>query len=597
MSIPQLFRRFDFTVLKNKSSTDNTQVPAAGTFTFYRQGATVKATTTLHPADPPPLRNLTVDDIGLIETGDWIAIGANGPTFEVTSLIDRNKVQIRFTDTNPLTIPAYTRLFAPSVQAHRDARGLQPLTPPYTNDSATGRFGCYVGAARFDFTVSGTGYTTRTYIDYDGGPAVGALGWLLARDFTSLEAAIAACPEHQESTIVLEPTLYLLSETLVLPVSKRIRLLGGGRDLSVLKCSNKDQPAVWIKGSWSSLEQLSIYGTGQAGEGAGVVIGRLAADQPTPPKVMERVSLRDVHINGSPSWGIDILGTDSPGCDGNSLSLFGRFEGVTIDSPLSNGAIRIRKGNTTQHFSDSQCLRFVGRAIHANGSDGLTFQDVTCESWSVADTPFAEFEDCRSVTILDGWFEEVPDPPPTADRPWFMHVHGRETDGFTVLGCIANRQPNPGVSPPPSYKSRAVRISDGVGATIVGLVTSTPDAPAFGQRREDIEITMIAGQNPKPDLCISGGVASSGGSPSLKSPLDVLFDPEQGYAQTNGSTSLRTFAALQPAGLPTFTDENHDIIVDSENWPIGSIIFNRQLNRIEFFDGTQWRFVNGTPLP
>ena len=594
MAISQLLRRFDFAVLKNKSGTDNTQVPAAATFTFYRQGATVKAATTLHPGDPYVDRILSVDDIGLIQIGDWVAIGANGPQFEVVNLLGRNKVTIRYTDIGSLQVPAYTRLFAPTVQAHRDARGLQPLTPPYTNDANTGRFGCYVGAARFDFTVSGSGFTTRTYFDYDGGPAVGALGWLLARDFASLEAAIEACPEAQETTIALEPTMYLFSQTLVLPATKRIRLLGGGRDLTVLKCTDKDQPAVWIKGSWSGLEQLAIYGTGQSGAGAGVVIGRLVADQPSPPRVMERVSLRDVHINGSPSWGIDILGTDSPGCDGNSLSLFGRFEGVTIDSPLGNGAIRIRKGNTTQHLSNCQCLRFVGRAIHANGSDGLTFQDVTCESWSVEDVPFAEFENCRSVTILDGWFEEVPDPPPVADRPWFVHVHGRETDGFTVLGCITNRQPNPGVSPPPSDKSRAVRISGGVGATIVGLVTSTPNAPAFGQRREDIRLEVVPDQGRKPDLCVSGGVASSGATPSVKSALDVLAAPADGYAETSSSASLRTFAALEPSRIPSFTQAQVSIIKFNQTWPTGALLFNSDSDRLEYYDGSSWWTVNAT---
>ncbi len=554
MAISQLLRRFDFAVLKNKSGTDNTQVPAAASFTFYRQGATVKTTTMLLPTDPPEDRALPVDDVGLIEVGDWVSIGAAGPQFEVTNLVDRNKVWIRYTGVGSLQVPLNTRLFAPTVQAYRDARGVQPLTPPYASDSATGRFGAFIGAPRFDFTVSGTGFSTRTYIDYDGGPAVGALGWLLARDFASLAAAIAACPDHQETTIVLEPTLYLFTQTLVIPVSKRVRLLGGGRDLTVLKCSDKDQPTVWIKGSWSTLEQLSIFGAGQAGTGAGVVIGRLAADQPAQNVVLEHARLRDVRIFGLPSWGIDLLGTDSPGANNNTLGLFGHFESVTIDSCLGNGAIRIGSGNTTQRFVDCQCLRFEGQAIRAKGSDGLTFQDVTCESWSKdAASAFAEFEDCRSVTLLDCWFEEVPSPAPEPDRPWFIHVHGAKSDGFSALGVIANRQPNAGTPPPPSYQSRAVRISGGAGATIVGLATSTPDAPPSGQRREDIKIEVPAPPGKKPDLVVSGGVAAHGTGQVVRVKLDVNFTSAQGYAETSSSGLLRTFAALAPAQMPGFT--------------------------------------------
>lgn len=597
MAIPQLLRRFDFVVLKNKSGTDNTQVPAAATFTFHRQGATVRTTTTLFPADPPPvLRDLPVDDIGLIEVGDWVSIGFGGPQFEVKSVIGRTKVQIEYTGISSLQVPLGTRLFAPTVQAYRDPNGSQPLTPPYATDSATGRYGAYIGAPRFDFSVSGSGFTTRTYIDYDGGPAVGALGWLLARDFTSIAAAIAACPDYQETTVVLEPTMYQFSQTLVIPATKRVRLLGGGRDLTVLKCTDKDLPTVWIKGSWSTLEQLSVFGPGQAGAGAGVVIGRLAADQPPQNIIMEHVRLRDVRIFGPPSWGLHILGTDAAGANNATLSLFGQFDAVTIDSPLSHGAIRIGAGNTTQRFVDSQCVRFVGQAILAKGSDGLTFQDVTCESWSVEGAPaFAEFEDCRSVTLLDCWFEEVPDPAPSSDRPWFIHVHGAGSDGFSVLGGIANRQPNAGTIPPPSYQSRAVKISGGVGATVAGLVTSTPNAPPSGQRRQDIKIEVPEDPERKPTLVVSGGVATQASSGSARDPLDVDFDATKGYAETSSSGTMRTFAALRPAVIPAFTQLQVNAIKVAETWPAGTLLFNTLSKRLECFDGAILWTVDATP--
>lgn len=241
-----------------------------------------------------------------------------------------------------MQVTAGTRLAAPSIQAYKDANGSQPLTAPYNSDGTTGRFGAYIGSSRFDFTVAGGGVSLRSYIDYEGGPAISALGWLMARDFPSLDAAISACTDGQETTIALEPVHYSFASTLELPVSKRVRLLGAGRGLTRLTCSDKDQPTVWIKGSWCSLEALTVEGTGPAGDGAGIVIGRLAADQPTPPDIIRYTRLRDVHVVNSPSWGVDILGWETPGADANSLSIFGTFTNLTIEANRSDGALRIQ---------------------------------------------------------------------------------------------------------------------------------------------------------------------------------------------------------------------------------------------------------------
>ena len=250
MSLTQLLRRFDFVVFKNKSTTDAAQVPTVGTLSFYRQGATVKTLTTLLPTDPPIDRDITVEDIGQIQIGDTISIGFSGQPFQVTGLVGRAKVRILYTGTSSLQVAAGTRLVAPSVQLFKDAVGSQPLGAPYSSDNTTGRFSAYVGASRFDFTVVGSGLPMRSYIDNEGGPTISALGWLMARDFSSLDAAIAACPDGKETTIALEPIAYNLASTLILPPSKRIRLLGAGRDLTTLTCTDSEQATVWVKGSW-----------------------------------------------------------------------------------------------------------------------------------------------------------------------------------------------------------------------------------------------------------------------------------------------------------------------------------------------------------
>lgn len=529
MSITQLLRRFDFTVLKNKSTTDTSQVPAAATFTFHRQGATVKTTTLLLPADPPDDRDIPVDDIGLIAIGDLILLGASGPQYEVTNLIGRTKVRIRYTGTGSYQLPANTRLFAPTVQAYRDARGSQPLTPPYNSDSTTGRFGAYIGASRFDFIVTGSGFSPRTYLDYDGGPSVSALGWLLSRDFVSLEA-------------------------------------------------------------------LTVRGPGGAGLGSGVVIGRLASDQPAPPAtadIIRYTRLNDVQVQYTPGWGIEVLGTDDPGCNADSLSIFGRFDGVTIEEPRSLGALRLGRSTTTQAFTSCEFLHFVGHGILARRAEGLTFSQVTCESQSVAGAPaFAEFEDCRGVTVIGSWFEEPPVPAPESPRPWFVHVKGNESQGVSLIGCSANRQPNPvvppGTTPPPSYSSRAVLIEGRQTVIIDSLVTSTPDAPGSGQRREDIELRVDPLQNFKPTLVLTGGVARAG---ATKLALDVVAPTGAGYAETADSGVVRTIAPLGPMRLPGFTAAECQVIRNGA--VAGTIMLNQELQRLEYHDGTAWRWLQG----
>ena len=576
-------------------------MPAAATFTFHRQGATVKTTTMLLPADPPDDRDIPVDDIGLIAIGDLILLGASGPQYEVTNLIGRTKVRIRYTGTGSYQLPANTRLFAPTVQAYRDARGSQPLTPPYSSDSTTGRFGAYIGAPRFDFIVTGSGFSPRTYLDYDGGPSVSALGWLLSRDFVSLEAAIEACPDHQETTVVLEPIPYLRSDTLVLPPNKRVRLMGAGRGLTVLTCTDVDKPAVWIKNSWCGLEALTVRGPGGAGLGAGVVIGRLASDQPAPPAtadIIRYTRLNDVQVQYTPGWGIEVLGTDDPGCNADSLSIFGRFDGVTIEEPRSLGALRIGRGTTTQSFASCQFLHFVGHGILARRTEGLTLSHVTCESWSVAGAPaFAEFEDCRGVTVIGSWFEEQPFPAPESPRPWFVHVKGNESQGISLIGCSANRQPNPvvlpGTTPPPSYLSRAVLIEGRQTVIIDSLVTSTTDAPGSGQRREDIELRVDPLQNFKPTLVLTGGVARAGSS---KLALDVVTPGGAGYAESSPANGIRAVASFQSTNAPAYDNNTILLLRAQGGFAAGSLVYNSTFSRFEYFDGTAWRFVLGTPV-
>lgn len=600
MEVIQLLRRFDFVVYKNKSGTDAAQVPAASTLTFYRQGATVKTTTILLPSDPPSERELPVYDIGQFQVGDFVSIGFNGPQFEVTGLVGRSKVKLLYTDPSSLQVTSGTRLVGPSVQAYKDATGSQPLTAPYNSDGTTGRFGAYIGSPRFDFTVAGGGVSLRAYIDFEGGPAITALGWLMARDFPSLEAAIAACSDGRETTIALEPVHYQFASTLVLPVSKQIRLLGAGRGLTLLTCTDADLPTVWIKGSRCSLESLTVEGPGPAGDGAGVVIGRLASDQPVPPDIIRYTTMRDVHVHASPSWGVDILGWDTPGADTNSLSIFGRFAGVTIQSNRSNGCLRIQRGNTTQNFISSEFINFVGRAAFLNSADTCTFLQCTFEGAPGADAEaFVEARDCRTANLTSCWFEEdpIPTPPPDLEKGWFFKGYGARNEGLTMMGCIFNR--------PTGYRTAAVLLDGCPGAVITGMTTFAPLAATASQSRDDVVLQRHAklpvplGPDDYyyPELSLLGGSGTTQLGPS---PLNVnvnIVDPADptlmDQVQISGAIRAferRSFARLAFQG----TADRTFLYDDPDSRVIGAMFFNATQNRLEYFDGTTWRYLQGT---
>lgn len=597
MEVIQLLRRFDFVVYKNKSSTDAAQVPAASTLTFYRQGATVKTTTTLLPSDPPSERELPVFDIGQFQVGDFVTIGFNGPQFEVTGLVGRSKVRILYTDTSSLQVTSGTRLVGPSVQAYKDATGSQPLTAPYNSDGTTGRFGAYIGAPRFDFTVAGGGVSLRAYLDFEGGPAITALGWLMARDFPSLDAAIAACTDGLETTIALEPLHYNFASTLELPVSKRVRLLGAGRGLTTLTCTDKDQPTVWIKGSWCSLESLTIEGTGQVGSGAGIVIGRLVSDQPSPPDIIRYTKLRDVHVLGSPSWGVDILGWDTPGADANSLSIFGAFTNLTIEANRSDGALRIQRANTTQSFSDSQFLHFNGRAAKLDFSDGCSFHECTFEGAPGANPEaFVEVRDCRTASFTSCWFEEdpLPTPPPDLEKGWFFKGFGARTEGLTMTGCIFNR--------PTGYRTAAVLLEACPGAVIAGMTTFARVAAEPGQGRDDLELRRLAkGADPSgpddyhyPDLALIGGAANVNDDDAIRAALTVANETGAEVLKLQLEGQARFFRRGQAAVLPWLSSSARVAQYDAPDRVAGMMFFSQATNRVEYFDGTNWRYISGT---
>ncbi len=77
-----LLSRFDTVVLRDLSPTDNSQVPAGATLSFFARGATVKASVTVGTGPTP----IAVYDVGSARAGDNLQVNTGPQTLVVDSV-------------------------------------------------------------------------------------------------------------------------------------------------------------------------------------------------------------------------------------------------------------------------------------------------------------------------------------------------------------------------------------------------------------------------------------------------------------------------------------------------------------------------------
>lgn len=603
MSI-QLLSRYAITLFKNKSATDASQVPASGTIAFLLQGATVSATRTFHPTDPPAIETISVFDTGQIQPGMDVQLGLGGQLITVLSLVGRTGVQFLNSNTTNLTVTAGTRLVCSAFASYSDATGTVLNSNVLTSDPSTGFVAAYVSLGRFDVQTTIPGVGSRLYPDQTGGPFSTSPTWLVASDFTSFQAAIDACPDNKETTVWVPAGTFTLTDTLVLSPRKRVRLVGAGRDLTVLKCNDPSKDIIAIKGSYCSLEGLTIEGPGVAGSGRGVVIGRLAADQPAPPDILRYTSLESCVIRGTASWGLYVLGYDDAGSDANTLSIFGRFHAVTTYGGPSNQSMHIGRANTTQSFSSCEFLGAGSTAgVECIYADGVEFNACTFESGAQdGANAFIRLDSCRTAAIINCWFEQDPYPAPTSQDavPWFVEASGARTEGLLILSTIFNRNPTDTVG---NMLARAVKLTDIQGAVLSGIATyAQTHTPS---NRVDIGVYHVPVVGPGgqdvgdfPVFSVSGGRANlfdlvkNAGSENA---LAVVVDASASVIARSGRAGgEQTWARRELYQLPLYRGPERAFILGAGSPSSGALFFNPDLHRFEFFDGSDWRYVQAT---
>ncbi len=593
MALTLPLTRFDTVVLKNKSGSDAAQVPAAGTFTFYRQGATVKTTTVLLPGFPDPLeRTIPVENTGMFAAGDLLQIGIAGPTFTVTQVTTPVSLKILYTEQSSLQVLAGTRLIAAEITPFRDVLGKIPLTAPYVSDATTGRFGCYLDSARFDYRVAISGAGSRLYVDQFGGPETTFLPYLSARNFASLDDAIGSCPDGQETTIVLEPVTYHRATTLVIPGTKRVRLLGAGRDLTVIRCSDPLVDVVWVQGSHCTLESLTVEGPDTTAleqpelQGRGVVIGRLGEGA----SPVKDFVLEDVKVHKTASWAVWFIGWNDPGGVVNeSLCLSSRLRRTELSDNQQYGLLKVGGGCTTLTFSGCALLRNAGYGALVRDCEQVTFLETVFED-SDDTKPYAEFANAFSCAMTQCWFEHRGGRGELRDSNTQRFVRVRNfCRSTTLLGChfVRNAGPNqPFVGDP-----RAIEVSESTAferdraraTSIVGCDYVVP-----GLLSGDDHILILEGS----DVAIVGGYVQSAdafGNPSFSAPRVKEVSTIVSGVPVHGA-----WASVVGAGarirVPRWraSDPNNS---EADDWAAapGDIRYDMNVNRLMLMTESGWR--------
>jgi hypothetical protein len=186
VSRPPSLTRFEILVLKNKSSTDPSQVPAAATIRFFQQGATYSGSSALpNPVpyggpdvpNPPPPTAVPVFHVGRFQAGDQAQVDLDTSLIlDVTAVDMANPVASvlyvrNLTVPNGIPIGVGARLLRKTNNTIVYPTAIPGTSSPVsflTSNSTTGRAAGYVASLQFDYTVTGSGVTPRLHIDAVG---------------------------------------------------------------------------------------------------------------------------------------------------------------------------------------------------------------------------------------------------------------------------------------------------------------------------------------------------------------------------------------------------------------------------------------------
>lgn len=266
--MPTRLRKFEFTVLTNKSGADTSQVPSSGAnVALYKHGATVST------AGPTSIAGgggtvIAVYDSGRLVTGDTVQKGASASGTATVTVSSRTSVTLVLAS-GSMSVSQGDRLVVttarPTIYSESTGTLADGDSPTLSSNSA--------GLV--------TGYSSEPFLDAiasDGSPAISALGiynvlagydepkpWIDVRDYgNDLAAAYAALPSG--GGVIHIPGGVTCELSAALTITKPVHIMGDTAGSSKIQStsSNPTHHLLNIGVGNVTLERLEIDGRGTA---------------------------------------------------------------------------------------------------------------------------------------------------------------------------------------------------------------------------------------------------------------------------------------------------------------------------------------------
>ena len=361
--------RYNLVVTKDKSGSDNAQVPAAATVDYYKQGATVAVGTTV-PNGATGV-SITVRNTGRISAGDVLRNNLTGfPTVLVTSVTNPTTLVVNSSGNGAFTVVLGDRLVVTNNRPtpYKESTGVDAYGGFQSSTNATTGVldPTYLKEPFFDAQVTGSGVANRLLTDQVGGIEHAIYD---ARDYASVQAALdVIAATGQGATLLLPPGLLneftIPAFTGVVVRSPNVTIRGERTStLALAGAGYNNTDMIRIESGGFNLEDVDLLGPGIAG--SGVAIRDIGKTPSGTNRAIVGHSFRRVGIHGTPSWGIELVPTTGTGGIWDI-----DFIDVTVYDALSGGSLKV--GDPAESTVQISCLNcdFNGPGYGTYGTGG-----------------------------------------------------------------------------------------------------------------------------------------------------------------------------------------------------------------------------------
>ncbi|MFI5371518.1 MAG: hypothetical protein ACHQ52_08175 [Candidatus Eisenbacteria bacterium] len=466
MAAPFL-KRFETTVYRDKSGSDQAQIPASATINIYRQGATL--TYSLSVGNGVTVSDVAVSATGEILAGDSLQVFKSGAlqsgTLTVVSVDAPTSLTLHNGSGSTISASAGDRLVLTNNRPvfYSDPLGSSSLGSSISADG-TGRAGAFVRVKRFDYTATGTGFTGRMFPDAAGAFVSSLTGWLNALAYSSIQAAVDALPAGG-GTVFIPAGTWAQSACIVLPTNRPVRMIGEGKAATILSWATNpttttNDALIRVRGDGTIIENLGIVGPTttptSSNPGRGISVGRKASETTGAP--LRGFQLRDCAISQTPSYALYAYGSDSsvdPGVDGNSFSILCGVNNCDLSYNVQDGLVQINRDCTTWTIVQCNIGASKGYQLYLDRCS-LVRCDRTAFDTALDNSEYVLINDAATVTFDTCDFEN---PNSDSSSAYFVRITGTNASSILFLNCSFYRT-NPSVQdyPPVAVPNMASNL-------------------------------------------------------------------------------------------------------------------------------------------